>query len=185
MKSMKILIGYYSITGNTKQVGEVIHTFTSQNHDSTILPINEISLEMLNEYDLLFIGAACHDSTLAKPMLKFLKTIPDSPSFKFAGFYTHSTTLAEGTERYKQLFKDWAGKCHSVFENTAKDKKIEFLGDFHCQGSASIPIENFIHAEIVKDEEEWNTYKEEMRKHPTQADFDGAKQFAQDVLDKL
>lgn len=182
---MKILIIYYSQTGNTKQVGDAIHAFTVKDHNSTIMPIKEISLEILNNYDLLFVGAPCHDSTLAKPILKFLNSLPDSPSFKLAGFYTHSTTLPEGTGRKKQLFKDWAGNCHSVFEKTGKEKNIEFLGDFNCQGSASVPIENFIHAKIVTDEEEWNSYKEEMRKHPTQADLDGAQQFAQKVLDKL
>jgi len=182
---MKILIIYYTQTGNTKQVGEAIHSFTANHHNSTILPIKKISLEMLDNYDLLFIGAPCHDSTLAKPILTFLNTLPESPSFKLAGYYTHSTVLPEGSERNKQLFKDWAGKCHQVFEKTATDKSIEFLGDFNCQGSASIPIENFIHAEIVTDKEEWITYKEEMRKHPTQADLDDVQQFAQNILNNL
>jgi flavodoxin len=182
---MKILVTYFSQTGNTKQLGDVIHAFTTINHNSTIMPIKEISSEILNNYDLLFVGAPCHDSTLAKPFLKFLNSLPDSPSFKLAGFYTHSTTLPDGTERKNQLFKDWAGNCHSAFEKSAKDKNIEFLGDFNCQGSASGPIENFIHAEIVTNEEEWIPYREEMRKHPTQADLDDVQQFAQKILSKF
>ena len=182
---MKILIIYYSKTGNTKQLGKVIQEVTSIDHNSTILPLKKVSLEILNDYNLLFIGAPCHHSTLAKPMLKFLKTLPNSPSFKFAGFYTHSTTLSEGTERNKQLFEEWAGKCHLVFEKTAKDKNIEFLGDFNCQGSASFLIEKFIHAKIVTDKKEWIPYKEEMKKHPTQADLDDVRQFAQNILNKL
>lgn len=122
---------------------------------------------------------------LVKPILKFLKTLPNSPSFKFAGFYTHSTALPEGSERNKQLFKDWAGNCHLVFEKTAKEKNIEFLGDFNCQGSASFIIEKFIQAKIVTDKEEWIPFKEEMRKHPTQADLDDAQQFAHNILNKL
>ncbi|MHA1646588.1 MAG: flavodoxin family protein [Promethearchaeota archaeon] len=182
---MKILVTYYSQTGNTKRVGEAIHKFVEQNHNSTFMPIKEVSSEILNNYDLLFVGAPCHNSTLAEPILKFLNSLPDSPSFKLAGFYTHSTTPPDGTERKNQLFKEWAGNCHSAFEKTSKDKYIEFLGDFNCQGSANGLIENFIHSEIVTDDEEWIQYSEEMRKHPTQADFDDAQQFAKNILDNL
>ena len=137
---------------------------------------------MLDKYDLLFIGAPCHNSTLAKPIQKFLSKLPDSSTFKFAGFYTHSTVLPQGSERNKQLFDRWAGKCHEVFEKTANDKKIEFFGDFHCQGSANFFIEKFIHLNIITDKEEWNKFKPMLRKHPTQEDFDNVQQFTDEIL---
>jgi hypothetical protein len=83
-------------------------------------------VENLHNTDLFFIGAPCHHATLAKPMLKFLSSLPDTLSCKFAGFYTHSTVLSENSERNKQLIQDWAGKCLKVFEKTAIEKNLSF-----------------------------------------------------------
>ncbi len=73
----------------------------------------------------------------------------------------------------------------SSFENACKDKNIEFLGCFNCQGKASPPIENFIRQEIITDEDEWNEYLPDLRKHPDANDIENAKKFAQEILGKL
>jgi len=182
---MKVLVLYYSKTGNTKQIANVIHEFAAINHESTLSPLNKCSIENLNNYDLLFIGSACHDATLAKPMREFLKSLPKENTFKFAGFYTHSTVLPKGTARNRQLFHDWAGHCQKVFEETSIAKGIEFLGDFHCQGKASFLIEKFIQFQIIKNKKEWGPYKKELRLHPTQSDLLAAKDFAKEILEKL
>ncbi len=182
---MKILVIYYSKTGNTKRIAEMIHSTTSVKHDSTLILLKDCLVEELHNYDLLFIGAPCHNSNLARPVLSFLKSLPDTSSFKFAGFYTHSTTLPEGSKRNEQLFNDWAGMCHKSFEEAADDKKIEFLGDFHCQGKASFFIEKFVHFKIIKGKEEWKATKKEMRLHPTQADLNNAQLFVKEILDNI
>ena len=182
---MKILIVYYSKTGNTKQIAKMIHSATSVKHDSSLIPLKAFSIEKLHDCDLLFVGAPCHSSDLAKPMLKFLSLLPDMSSFKLAGFYTHSTTLPMGSERTEQLFNDWAGKCHKSFEKAEEDKKIDFLGDFHCQGKAGFLVECFIHSKIIKDKKEWKESKKEIRLHPTEEDMNNAKQFAKKVLDSI
>ena len=55
-----VLVLYYSKTGNTKQIADVIHETVAINHESTILPIDKCSIEDVNNYDLLFIGSACN-----------------------------------------------------------------------------------------------------------------------------
>ena len=182
---MKTLVLYYSKTGNTKKIAEAIHSSLSTKHSSKLVSVKEYSKEDIDDYDILYVGAPCHDASLAKPIIAFLNSLSSDHSFKLAGFYTHSTTPPEGSERNKQLFNDWAGLCHKVFDKITKEKKIDFLGDFHCQGKASFLIEKFIHFKIIKEKEEWHATKKEMRLHPTQSDLDNAKEFALNILENI
>ncbi len=61
---------------------------------------------------------------------------------------------------------------------------IDFLGYFCCQGAPSPPIEQFIHNTIVTDEDEWEDYIEEVRKHPDNEGLRKARQFALGILVK-
>ena len=181
---MKVLVVYYSKTGNTKLISNTIHETASINHESTLLPIDKCSIDNLNNYDLLFVGSACHDATLAKPMREFLKSLPNENKFVFAGFYTHSTTLPNGTARNKQLFNDWAGHCEEFFEKTSLDKNIQYLGAFHCQGKASFLIEKFIKYKVINNRKEWKIYKKELRLHPTESELESAKEFTKGIIEK-
>ncbi|UCC19459.1 MAG: flavodoxin domain-containing protein [Promethearchaeota archaeon] len=181
---MKILVMYYSVTGNTEQIAKAIHEITSQNHESELKRFSNIKSEDLNKYDLIFLGSACHDADLAKPVIRILKRIPNSPRFKLAGFYTHSTTPPEGRERYKGYFEKWAGNCEKTFEKFKLEKSIDFKGCFSCQGSPSPPIAEFIHETIIPDEVEWKEYIEGAKKHPNETDIENAKKFAEDILRK-
>ena len=179
---MKILITYFSQTGNTEKIAQAIHEASSKNHESYLKKIKKVKIEELNDFDLVFIGSACHDSDLAKPALRFLKKIPDSPKYAIAGFYTHSTYLPEEDDRIKKLSERWSGKCSKSFEELKKEKNANFKGYFRCQGIPSQPIEQFIHKTIIKDEEEWGVFIEEVKKHPNESDIENAKKFAQDIL---
>ena len=182
---MKILITYFSQTGNTEKIAKAIHEVSSKNHESTLKKLKKVKIEELEDYDLVFIGSPCHDSDLAKPALRFLKKIPDSPKYAIAGFYTHSTFLPEGDERIKKLSEKWSGKCIATFEDVKKEKNANFKGYFRCQGIPSPPIEQFIHKTIIKDDEEWADFIEEVKKHPNENDIEDAKKFAQDILSEF
>ena len=182
---MKILITYFSQTGNTEKIAQAIHEVSSKNHESTLKKLKKVKIEELEDYNLVFIGSPCHDSDLAKPALRFLKKIPDSPKYAIAGFYTHSTFLPEGDERIKKLSEKWSGKCIATFEEVKKEKNANFKGYFRCQGIPSPPIEQFIHKTIIKDEEEWADFIEEVKKHPNENDIEDAKKFAQDILSEF
>lgn len=179
---MKILVTYFSQTGNTEKIAGAIHEVSSKNHESTLKRLKKVKIEELNDFNLIFIGSPCHDSDLAKPALRFLKKIPDSPKYAIAGFYTHSTYLPEGDERILKLSEKWSGRCSKTFEELKKEKNVNFRGYFRCQGIPSPPIEQFIHETIINDDEEWTEFIEEVKKHPTENDFEDAKKFAQDIL---
>ncbi len=177
--SMKALVAFFSQTGNTKLIADTIYEQLLTRIETDLNSVREVESRSLDEYDILFIGAPCHDSDLAQSVKGFLDKLPDSPRFKLVGFFTHATHMPD---RGKDLYDRWAGRCHLSFENTCREKNIEFLGYFHCQGRASPPIENFIHQEIITDEDEWNEYLPDLRTHPNAQDIESAKKFVLDLL---
>jgi flavodoxin I len=182
---MNILIAYFSQTGNTAQVARAIwEEVSSHGHEVHLKELGEITPDGLSDYDLVFLGSACHDADLAKPAKRMLEGIPPSPAFKLAGFATHATYTPDGGEREQALYERWASGCVRSFYRASQEKQIEFLGYFGCQGVPSPPIEAFIHSTIVTDEAEWETYIEEVRKHPNEEDLHKAREFARQVLTK-
>lgn len=183
--NMRILVAYYSETGNTKKVAEAIHGAALINEDAELRRIQDVSPEDLGKFNLLILGSPCHDADLARPFKQFLDSLPHNPPFKFAGFFTHATFTPEQRERRKELFAEWAGKCGPTFVQTCQEKGITFLGYFHCMGAASAPIEAFIHRTIITDEAEWEEYLPELRSHPNSTDLENAKTFTTDIISKI
>jgi len=180
---LRILIAYFTQTGNTEKVAEAIHEEAlSQGHEVHLRSLADITPESLTAYDLVFLGSACHDADLAKPAKRLLGDISPQPPFKLAGFTTHATYTPEGGERQRKLYEEWAGKCVESFQRLEQEKGIDVLGYFSCQGAPSPPIEAFIHSAIVTDDDEWETYLAEVRKHPDEDDFRRAAEFAQEIL---
>jgi flavodoxin len=180
---MKVLIAYYSETGNTAQVAQAIgEEMASQEHEVCLREVGAITADTLTAYDLVFLGSACHDADLAGPVKQILDQIPTSPTFKLAGFATHASHTPEGGDRQRELHERWASGCQRSFRQASQEKGIAFLGYFGCQGAPSPPIERFIHSTIVTDEDEWAAYVHEVRKHPDEDDLRKAKEFAQEVM---
>jgi hypothetical protein len=65
-------------------------------------------------YDLVFLGSACHDADLARPIKEFLERISVSPTFKLAGFVTHASYTPEGGEREQQMLVSSYGAIHEM-----------------------------------------------------------------------
>jgi len=180
---MKVLITHFSQTGNTALIARVIQEeVSSRGHEVDLKEIGEVTAEGLDDYDLVYLGSACHDTDLAKPAVRLLENVGESPKWKLAGFCTHATYMPEGGERAQELYERWAGNCIGTFRRVCKGKQIEFLGYFHCLGVPSPPIAAFIHNTIVTDEGEWATYIAAVREHPDEADLQQAREFAAQVL---
>jgi flavodoxin len=180
---MKVLVTYYSETGNTALVAEAIYDeVVSEGHQADLCEVGDLPADALTDHDLVFLGAACHDTDLARPVKDLLARILPAPPFKLAGFATHSSMLPDAGERERQLYDRWASGCPRSFHQASEEKQIDFLGYFGCQGRPSPGIERFIHNTILTDEDEWATYRDEARKHPDDDDLVRARVFAQEVL---
>jgi flavodoxin len=182
---MKILIAYYSETGNTKHVAEAIYEEASREHDVELVELQDGSIDALNNSQLVVLGAPCHGGDLAEPLKQFLATLPENPDFILAGFFTHAVFMPEGTTLRKELYEKWAGKCIPSFESVCQKKTIKFLGYFHCCGSPSPPVEAFIRQAIIPSDEEWKEYLSEIQNHPSAKDLENARDFAQTIIRNL
>lgn len=181
---MKVLVAYYSETGNTEKIARAIYEEVSKDHEAHLKKIKEVTVDTLNSYELVFLGSACHSTDLAPPVKRILDALPVSARFKLAGFFTHSVPSLEDSARARNLFNRWAGKCIVSFEKVSKEKQIDFKGYFNCQGVPSPPIQEFIKKEVIVSADEWEAYMEEVRKHPSIEDLQKAKGFAREVLSR-
>jgi flavodoxin len=186
---MKILVTYYSETGNTAKVAEAIaESLVVRGHEADLValadaaPAGEMAAEGMEAYDLIFLGTACHDADLAQPAKQFLQRLPDSPDLKLAGFVTHASYTPEGGDRQKEAHGTWASRCALSFHQASQEKGFEYLGYFGCQGAPSPPIEQFIRSHIATDDDEWQAYIEEAREHPDEDDLYEAREYAEQVL---
>ena len=181
---MKVLVVYYSQTGNTEKIANAIFEEIAGKHEASLEKLQNIAPESTNDYDLVLVGSPCIDSDLAVPVKTFLNDLPDSPKFKLAGFYTHATFMTDD-DGQGSLFSKWAGKCLVSFEQTCKSKQISFLGTFHCMGIPNPRIEQFIRQEIITDEKEWESYLPDVKTRPNEEDIENARKFAQEVVSKI
>jgi len=182
---MKILVTYYSETDNTKLIAEAINEVASKDNDSEIKDVKSVNKKELENYDLIFLGSACHSADFAKPVLDLLADLPETPGFKLAGFLTHSIYLPDEDDRKQFLYEKWAGNAPKTLEWTCKKKKIECLGYFSCMGKPSDASEKFIRKQIITEDEEWETYIKVVRHHPKDEDIQNAKQFTEEILSKM
>ncbi len=182
-RSVKILVAYFSETGNTKRIATSIgEEAKALAHKVRVASIGDVDVDVLPSFEIVFLGSTCHSSDIAAPAKEFLARIPAGSALRLAGFVTHSTMMPEGTAWKKEMHERWAGRCPGSFEDACREKGIEFLGFFSCQGAPSPEIETFIRNSVIPDEKQWITYIEDARRHPTPEDLEAARSFARNVL---
>ncbi len=185
---MKVLIVYYSETGNTEKIAKTICDSVSKDHEALLKKIDEINANTLNDYVLVFLGSPCHGGDLAPPVKTLLSAMPVSPRFKLAGFLTHACPTQEYSP---ESFKRWASKCVTSFEEVSKEKQIDFRGYFSCQGAPSPPVQEFMRraafgsANSALAGSAAEEYMREVLKHPDADDLNKAEEFARKVISKI
>ena len=162
---MKILVAYYSETGNTRRVAEAIFQ-AIEGEDKELKPLNETG--NIDEYTLIFCGFPVRAHSAPIPVQDFLKRIP--PGKNVALFSTHGSS-PEG-QMPQEAIKNAVGLV-----------KGEILGSFTCRGK--VPqgmIENLAGSPQHR---AWADEASSASSHPDEADLEDARFFAQGVMKKV
>lgn len=159
---MKVLVVYYSDTGNTEKLARTIFDALPVNRE--IKPVAEV--RDVAGYDLVFYGFPVHAHSVPQPSDRFIKALPDGQYVAF--FSTH------GSQRGGLLPRQ--ALEHAV--GLAVKQKI--LGHFGCQGQVSEKI-----MEMLRNRPEhhaWVEEAEEAAGHPDTYDIEGANKFTAEML---
>jgi flavodoxin I len=172
---MKVLVTYYTQTGNTEQIAKAIHQEMSERHDAELKKVEEVKPDAVRAYDILFVGSPIHANGLAAPVKEFLEAVPDGARFKLAGFVTHASFAYEkaGFEMGIQSFDD-----------ISKQKHVALLGCFDCEGRLAPELQPIIKQVREASDEEWAERMAELDQHPSADDEQKAKAFARDILSR-
>lgn len=173
---MKILIVYFSQTGNTEMVAKAVHERASTDHDVDLEKMGDVGPDKLSNYDLVFVGTPIHAGGMAGETQKFMAALPDSPPFGLASLVTHASSLYMN-EAHQRGIDD--------LEKICGEKGIKYMGCFHCQGRLDPNIRPMVQKMQNVPDDEWKTRMEETDKHPSEQDLADARDFAEGVLSKI
>ena len=154
----KILVTYFSKTGNTKKIAETI--YETLEGEKEIKPLEEV--EAIDHYNLIFIGFPVHAHSVPYKVEVFLRKIP--PNKKIALFSTHGALT--GSRLAREAIE------HAVV--IASQAKV--IGTFSCRGKVSPEA-----LEVLSkspEHEAWADMAASARPHPTERDLEDARAFA-------
>jgi flavodoxin len=171
---MKVLVTYFTQTGNTEKIAKAIQGEASKGgHKTELKKLGDLKPDSTAQYDVVFIGTPIHGGNLAGPATDLLTQLPKSAKFKLAGFVTHSAPA------YRQ--EDFERGIAS-FETTAKEKGIKLAGCFECQGKLDPALHPMVKQIKNLPDQEFESMIAEGNKHPNAEDEKKASEFARKVL---
>jgi flavodoxin len=168
---MKILVCYFSNTGNTEKIAKSIAE-GMEGEEVELLKITDIEPSILKNYDLVVLGSGIYAGKIHKKVSDFMKSVSDFPP-KFAFFNTHQSPTA-----YQKAFRR--------ISRTIEENNSEVVGEFDCIGeNIGIPKETTqkmlekLPPEARKKQEK---YLEKTKGRPNEQDLADAKVFGESLL---
>ena len=159
---MKILVTYFTHTGNTEKVARAIYEAIGGNKE--MLPLREVKKS--DGYDIVFCGFPVHSHSVPLPVQNFIKSIP--PGKKLAFFVTH------GSLRGGEL------AVTAIEHAISLASKLKLLGTFGCRGKVDPKI---IEALLKQPEHRaWAEAAKSAASHPDESDLEDARYFAKKIL---
>ncbi|MDY0295887.1 MAG: flavodoxin family protein [Acidobacteriota bacterium] len=160
---MKVLITYYSQTGNTEKIARAI--YEAAEHENRFLAEVEQAAD-LDAMDLIFVGFPIMYHSVPGQAARLIQRIPAGKSV--AIFATH------GSRRGGKLAVE--GFYHAV----SMAAKLHVLGTFGCQGKVNMHL-----LDELSQRPEYRGWLEEARgsvNHPDAADLADAHEFASAMM---
>ena len=164
---MKVLVTYFSQTGNTKKIAEAIYGEISG--DKEIKELKDV--ESLDGYDLTFFGTPLHAAGPAEPAKKFLQE--KTAGKKIALFITHAAP--------KDLppLKDWLEMSRKAAAGA------ELAGMFDCQGELAQEIADMLLKSDDPNMQEFGKIAPATKGQPDDSCVEDAKAFAREMMGKM
>ncbi|SHE42214.1 Flavodoxin [Desulfacinum infernum DSM 9756] len=170
---MKVLITYFSQTGNTEKIAKAIYEEASKENQADLKKLEDITPDEAAGYDVLFIGSPLHSGGLAAQVRDCLALLKPSSGQKLAGFITHFAPAypEQDMEGFTEPFK-----------TACKEKGIEYVGCFDCQGALTESMHAAVQKKLNMSDQQWADMVKQMTGHPNEDDVANAKAFVRKVL---
>ena len=170
---MKVLVTYFSQSGNTEKIAKAIWEEASQANEADLKKLEDVAAEDFAGYDFIFIGSPLHSANLAAPVKAFLTKIQAGSGQKMAGFITHSAPAYPDQDM--DAFTE-------PIKAACKEKGIEYKGCFDCQGALTESMHEAVQKKHNLSDEQWADMVKQMTGHPNEEDVANAKACAKKVL---
>ena len=169
---MKILVCYFSGTGNTKKVAHSIIEGL-QGQDVDLLKIKDVDPAKIGEYDLIVLGSGIYGGMVSKNIFTMMKKITEFPP-KAAFFNTHSSPMSYTVKAFKRIIKK--------FETGG----AKVVGNFECIGE-NLGISKEKQEEMLsylppEEQEKAKKRIEEIEGRPNAEDLEKAKEFGTNLI---
>jgi flavodoxin I len=170
---MKVLVTYFSQSGNTEKIAKAICEEVSQAGETQCKKLEDVSANEVTDYDCIFIGSPLHSGDLAQPIKDFLKSLKGRAGQKMAGFITHFAPA------YPDQEMDAFTK---PLKSTCQENEMEYVGSFDCQGYLNEALHKPVQEKLGLSDEQWAGMVKEMTGKPNADDVDNAKAFVRSLL---
>ena len=175
MSILKILITFFSNTGNTEKVAKSMKEGLTD-YDVDLIHVNDVDPTTLSSYEIVFLGSGVYASRIDKSILTMIKkAIPELPA-KFVYFCTHASL-----KLYQEPFKR--------ITNIIKKHNCEIVGEFDCIGEnlgISYDTQLAMLERLPEDQREKAKKDRVQNKgRPDEIDIENAKNFAISLVKNL
>jgi len=172
---LKILITFFSNTGNTEKVAKSMKDGLTD-YDVDLIHVNDVDPTTLSSYEIVFLGSGVYASRIDKSILTMIKkAIPELPA-KFVYFCTHASL-----KLYQEPFKR--------ITNIIKKHNCEIVGEFDCIGeNLGIPLDTQLAMlERLPEDQREKAKKDRVQNkgRPDEIDIENAKNFAISLVKNL
>ncbi|WP_022663837.1 flavodoxin family protein [Desulfospira joergensenii] len=170
---MKVLVTFFSQSGNTKKIAKAIYEQASESEEAELKKLEDVSPGDTAGYDFIFIGSPLHSGSLAAPVKECLNQIQSGPGQKMAGFITHFAPAypEQDMDRFAEPIK-----------TVCREKEIEYLGCFDCQGFLTESLHEMVQKKMNLTDEQWADMVKQMTGRPNEEDEGNARAFAKKIL---
>lgn len=171
---MKILILYFSNTGNTEKVAKAIQEGLI-NYKVDFIPLKDANPNKLKDIDLMFLGSGVYASRASNALIKFISKASELPT-KIALFCTHQSL-------------DFYQKPFNKLDKTFQKYGATIVEEFDCVGE-NLGMSKEDRMKMIgnlpsEKQEQAIKLMEQSKGRPNEEDLNNAKKFAQEVIKNL